>query len=190
MMTARGSDPTWTIFTGPMFGSKTTQLIAAVERFKYQNKTVMVFKPRMDNRYEQDSIVTHMGSQLKAASVNSGEEILQMVRDSEKCDAVAIDEAFMIDGAADACLELFGSGVSIVIASIQLSASGLPFDEIKDMMPYATRIEVCPAVCPETGRDAYYTARKRSDLDEIAVGGSDLYAPTCWEVHPHMNKGS
>ncbi|NBZ97065.1 MAG: hypothetical protein EBR40_11720, partial [Proteobacteria bacterium] len=87
---------------------------------------------------------------------------------------------------AEACLSLFRRGKTIVVSSIQLSASGLPFDEVKDMMPYATRIEVCSAVCPITGRDAYYTERKRSDLGEIAVGGKEMYSPVCWEYAKFM----
>ena len=94
----------------------------------------------------------------------------------------------MIEGVASALLEVFRSGVTVVVASIQLSASGNVFEEIRDMMPWATKIEVCPAVCPVTGRDAYYTHRKLEGLDEIAVGGSDLYEPRCWEHHSFMNR--
>ena len=130
-------EPEFIIYTGPMFGAKTSRLLTSIDRYKYQSRGVA---------------------------------------------------AFMIDGSASAALMLFRSGKTIVVSSIQLSASGLPFDEVKEMMPYATKIEICPAVCPVTGRDAYYTERKRKDLGEIAVGGSDLYEPRCWEHHQFMNK--
>ena len=103
-------------------------------------------------------------------------------------DVVAVDEAFMIDGCADALLYLFRTGISIVVSSLQLSASGNAFFEVKEMMPWATKIEVCPAVCPKTGRDAFYTHRKMEGLDEITVGGSDLYEPRSWEHHNFMNQ--
>jgi thymidine kinase len=106
----------------------------------------------------------------------------------EQCDVVAVDEAFMVDGSASALVALFRQGKTIIVSSIQLSASGLPFEEVRDIMPYATKIEVCPAVCPITGRDAYYTERKMKDLSEIAVGGSDMYYPVCWEHHHYINK--
>ena len=54
-------------------------------------------------------------------------------------------------------------------------------------MPWATKIEICPAVCPVTGRDAYYTFRKVEGLEEIAVGGAELYEPRCWEMHEYIN---
>ena len=104
------------------------------------------------------------------------------------CDVVAIDEAFMIDGCAEAALILFKQGITVIVSSLQLSASGNVFEEVRDMMPWATRIEICPAVCPITGRDAYYTHRKIDSIDEITVGGADIYEPRCWEFHSFMNR--
>ena len=46
--------PEFIIFTGPMFGSKTTRLLAAVDRFRYQNRNVIAFKPKLDERYSGD----------------------------------------------------------------------------------------------------------------------------------------
>ena len=182
-------DPTWTMFVGPMFGSKTTRLVAAIDRYRYQNKNIVVFKPKMDTRYEVAKITTHAGASLDAVCVGDGEEILRYVTEiMGDCDVVAVDEAFMIDGCADALLALFRKGVSIVVSSLQLSASGNSFFEEKEMMPWATKIEVCPAVCPVTGRDAFYTHRKMEGLDEITVGGSDLYEPRSWEYHNFMNQ--
>lgn len=182
-------DPEFIIYTGPMFSGKTSRLLASIERYKYQNRSVLVFKPRMDTRYEDERIVTHGGLTATAACVGHGREIIAAVLADPECDVVAVDEAFMIDGSAEACLALFRRGKTVVVSSIQLSASGLPFDEVRDMMPYATRIEVCPAVCPVTGRDAYYTERKRSDLGEIAVGGKEMYSPVCWE-HAKFMRGA
>lgn len=181
-------DPEFILFCGPMFSSKTSRLLAAVDRCKYQNLSVAVFKPRMDDRYSQSTITTHTGMSIPATCIGSGGEILQAVSEIGVCDVVAVDEAFMIDGSASALLALYRQGKSIIVSSIQLSASGLPFEEVRDMMPYATKVEVCPAVCPITGRDAYYTERKVQGLGEIAVGGSDMYYPVCWQHHHYMNK--
>ena len=181
-------DPEFIIYTGPMFGSKTSRLLSAIDCCKYQNLVVAVFKPKMDDRYSNGLITTHVGMSIPAQCISRGDEILQYAVAMEQCDVIAVDEAFMIDGSAAALLALFRQGKTILISSIQLSASGLPFEEIRDMMPYATKIEVCPAVCPITGRDAYYTERKMKDLGEIAVGGSDMYYPVCWEHHHYINK--
>ena len=94
----------------------------------------------------------------------------------------------MIDGCAESLIQLFRLGKTIVVSSLQLSASGNVFTEIRDMMPWATKIEICPAVCTVTGLDAYYTHKKVNDLAEITVGGSELYEPRCWMHHSFMNQ--
>jgi thymidine kinase len=183
-------DPEFIMFVGPMFGSKTTRLLGSVDRYTRQNQTVMAFKPKMDDRYSDVEICTHSGGKLSAIGVQTGKEILENVHRSPKnVDVVAVDEAFMIDDCAVAILSLFRMGKTIVISSLQLSASGLVFEEVRDMMPWATKIDICPAVCPISGRDAYYTHRKLEGLDEIVVGGADLYEPRCWEFHGFMNQG-
>tara|TARA_Y100000593_G_C4280864_1_gene322695 strand:- start:995 stop:1576 length:582 start_codon:yes stop_codon:yes gene_type:complete len=179
--------PEFIIFTGPMFGSKTTRLIATIDRFRYQNRNILAFKPRMDERYSKSEICTHNGARVEAFVVNSGDDIIRIVSDTESVDVVAVDEAFMIDGVAEALLSLFRSGKTIAVSSLQLSATGNVFEEIRDMMPWATKIEVCPAVCTVTGLDAYYTHRKFENMKEITVGGSDLYEPRCWFHHGFMN---
>jgi thymidine kinase len=186
----RQTDPQLIIFTGPMFGSKTTKMLAAIDRYRYQNQRIAAFKPIMDDRYSSLEIKTHSGGCIPAVGVNTGEDILQHVYEKQlgEVDVVAVDEAFMIEGSAEALLDLFRRGKTIVVSSLQLSASGNVFEEIRDIMPWATKIEVCPAVCPITGRDAYYTHRKLDGLEEIAVGGADMYEPRCWEHHSYVNQ--
>jgi thymidine kinase len=143
----------------------------------------------MDDRYSAVEISTHSGGRFPAVGVQSGQDILNYLQDVDDVfDVVAVDEAFMIDGVADVLLELFRQGKTIVVSSLQLSSSGNVFTEIRDMMPWATRIEVCPAVCTMSGKDAYYTHRKVDGLKEIAVGGEELYEPRCWEHHSYMNQ--
>jgi thymidine kinase len=105
---------------------------------------------------------------------------------SDPIDAVAIDEAFMIDGVSSAALQILRRGTSVMIASLDLSARCKPFDEIERLMPYATRIEKCSAVCPVCGDDAYYTAKLSESQAEIEVGGRNLYEPRCFRHHPIM----
>jgi len=180
-------DPEFIIFTGPMFGSKTTRMLAIVDRYQRQNRVVAAFKPQMDNRYSQSKITTHTGGFIPAICVKNGNDVLQYINESSFIDVIAIDEAFMIEGISSALIEIFRSGKTIIVSSLQLSATGNVFEEIRDMMPYATKIEICPAVCPVTGRDAYYTHKKVKSLNEIAIGGSELYEPRCWEHHTYMN---
>lgn len=178
-------DPQFIVFTGPMFGSKTTKMLSALERCLYQNRGVIAFKPKMDDRYAAGEICTHAGLRFPAVNVSSGEEIIEK---SIGYDVVAVDEAFMIDGCSSALIRLFKGGKTIVVSSIQISASGKVFDEVKEILPWATKIEICPAVCVKTGRNAYYTVRKVDSLSEIEVGGGDMYEPRAWSETAFVNE--
>ena len=181
--------PEFIIFTGPMFGSKTTRLMAVVDRFKYQNRKVLAFKPMMDDRYNQADIVTHNGGKIAASTVQDAEEIFMHLAESDdNYDVVAVDEAFMISGIADVLIWLYQRGITVVVSSLDMSATCKPFEELQKILPWATQIEKCPAVCPVCSRDAYYTYKKNDDGVEIAVGGAELYEPRCFDHHPIMNK--
>ena len=177
-------DPEFIVYTGPMFGSKTTRMLSVLERCSYQNRKVIAFKPRMDDRYAAGEICTHAGLKFPAVNVSTGKEILAK---SSGYDVIGVDEAFMIDNCSEVLISLYKQGKTVVVSSIQMSASGNVFDEIKEILPWATRIEVCPAVCVKTGKNAYYTVRKIENLSEIEVGGSDIYEPRAWTVTPFMN---
>jgi thymidine kinase len=169
-------DPQFVIFTGPMFGGKTTKMLASLERAKYRKKKIILFKPTDDIRFATNKVKTHTGASWSAVSISDGKEIIELVGDS---DIIAVDEAFMIPGCADALIQLFRQNKSIYVSSIQLSSNAEPFEEMIKMFPWATKIEVCPAVCPITGRDAYYTIAK-TEVDHIQVGGSETYEPRCF----------
>lgn len=167
------TNPEFIVFTGPMFGGKTTKMIGSLERAKYRKKKIILFKPEIDGRYSQNKVKTHTGASWNAIVVSNGEEIITQANGA---DIVAVDEAFMIPGCAEALIELFRRGKSIYVSSIQLSANGEPFEEMSKIFPWATKIEVCPAVCPISGQDAYYTIAK-TEVNLIQVGGSEIYEP-------------
>ena len=174
--------PNFKIFTGPMFGGKTTRLLGAIERDVLRKYSVKSFKPKIDDRYSSTKITTHIGASLEAIPVLTGADILQHVYPMQKeINSVAIDEFFMVSGAADAAIHLFRSGINIYISTLQLNSVPAAYAEVSKILPWATEIVVCPAVCTICGEDAYYTHKKGGDLNAaIEIGGSDLYEPRCF----------
>jgi thymidine kinase len=168
------------MFIGPMFGSKTTRLIAALERYKYQGKVISAFKPMIDDRYSAGEIVTHNGGRIKARCVTSGADIDKHLQESP-AEVVAIDEAFMIKDISDVAINLYKSGVSVLISSLDLSSKAKPFKEVSKILPWATSVVKCPSVCSKCGRDAFFTLRKFNDDRELLIGGSEMYEPRCFK---------
>lgn len=186
------SNPTFTVYCGPMFSSKSTKLLSTLERYKYQKKKVAVFKPTIDDRYSAGEVVTHSGWSVPAHTVKTGADILDiLVGMNEQPDVVAVDEAFMINDVSEVLIWLYQNGLDIIVSSLDLSSGGKSFAEIEKILPWATHIEKCAAVCTVCARDAFYTYKKHvDDIDrgEIHVGGSELYEPRCAQHHPSILK--
>lgn len=178
-------NPEFIIYTGPMFSSKTSRLLSTLERYKYQHKKIVVFKPKIDDRYSTSEVVTHSGWKTPAVCVKTGADILEHLSNlDESPQVIAVDEAFMIPGVAESLIWLFKTSFTVVVSSLEMSAAGKPFSEIEKMMIWATTVEKCTAVCTVCGKDAHYTHKKQTGGDEIQVGGSELYEPRCFKCFP------
>lgn len=181
------SNPEFLIFCGPMFSSKTSSLLALLEKYKYQHKKIVVFKPKIDDRYSVSEVVTHSGWKVPAICVKTGAEILEYLTNMEVSpQIVAVDEAFMIPGSSDTLIWLYTFGFTVVVSSLEMSSAGKPFIEIEKMLPWATHIQKCTAVCTVCGRDARFTHKKQVGGEEIEVGGAELYEPRCAQHFPEL----
>ena len=176
--------PQLKIYTGPMHGGKTTRLLSALERYVYQNKKVKLFKPSIDDRFSIEDVVTHSGRSWKAFRVSTAKEIIV---NSVDADIVAVDEMFMIPNSADALLYLYSKGKTILVSTLQLSYEPKPFEEVQKLMPWATSIDICPAVCAKCDKDAFYTRRLAGGDDKIQVGGAESYEPLCFDHYTELN---
>lgn len=176
-----------------MFSGKSSRLLLELERLKYQHKRVSVFKPVLDDRYSPNEVVTHGGWSAPATVVRTGADILGALEElAEEPHVVAVDEAFMIPNVAEVLTWLFCNGVSIIVSTLDMGAHGRPFPEVEKLLPWATKVEKCPAVCTVCGSDAHYTHKKQGDGEDeriIDVGGAELYEPRCFSHAPAINKG-
>lgn len=176
-------NPAFVIYTGPMFGSKTTRLLADVDRLLHKKMNVLAFKPNVDQRYSEEKIVSHSGGSIPAICIEDADQIFDYLEDTEKdIDVIAVDEAFMIPHIDEALIDLYLSGYSIIVSSIQLDTGEKPFESIRNIMPFATKIEVCPAVCTKCNEDAYFTFPLfdiENATQEEKIGGKEMYEPRC-----------
>ena len=182
--------PSMTVYCGPMFSGKTTRLLSDLDRLKLQHRDFVAFKPAIDVRYGMGEIVSHSGWRVKACTVKTGVDMLSVLEASDRLpQVVAVDEAFMINGVADSLVWLYTRGITVVVSSLDMSYMCKPFHEVERLLPWATRVEKCVAVCTECGQDARYTHKKAvTDDEEIQVGGAELYEPRCFFHHVAANK--
>tara|TARA_Y100000310_G_C20674421_1_gene812119 strand:+ start:1760 stop:2332 length:573 start_codon:yes stop_codon:yes gene_type:complete len=180
-----------TVYTGPMFSSKTSKLLMRLEKYKFQNKNILVFKPKIDTRYSTNNITTHSGWSIEAINISNGEQILKHVLDQnnkmQKFDVIAVDELFMIPGVAETLIQLFCQNFNIVVSTLDISSKLTVFDELEKILPWATTIDKCTAACTICGEDAQYTFKKQTKSKNeklIEIGGVEKYEPRCFKHHP------
>src|SRR5436190_14308099 len=88
------------VVCGSMFSGKTEELIRRVKRAHFARQRVLLFKPRIDNRYDDVKVVTHEGLKAEATAVTNSAElasIVARVAQAESAHVVGIDEAQFFD---------------------------------------------------------------------------------------------
>src|SRR5438034_8116855 len=79
------------VICGSMFSGKSEELIRRLRRAQIAKQRVQIFKPRLDNRFSEDHIVSHSDMKMKSELVTTAAEIRVLLK--EETQVVGIDEA-------------------------------------------------------------------------------------------------
>src|SRR5215216_1224251 len=71
------------VVCGSMFSGKTEELLRRVKRARIARRRVVLFKPRIDNRYDDVKVVSHEGIKADATAVSSSTELEAIVAQGE-----------------------------------------------------------------------------------------------------------
>jgi thymidine kinase len=166
------------VIAGSMFSGKTEELIRRLTRAKIAKQKVVVFKPRIDNRYSDHHIVSHDVSKLPCIVINSAEEIPPNVGDAT---VIGVDEAQFFDEKLIAVTnQLAEQGKRVILAGCEMYSSGEPFGPMGALMCIAEEVDKLRAVCVVCGEEAYISYRKeRPQNGNILIGNSDIYEARC-----------
>lgn len=174
---------------GSMYSGKTESMIRKVRRAEYANKKVQVFKPKKDNRYEdEEKIISHSNDQVYAIAVADAYSLMLCVE--KDTDVIAIDEAqFFDDFLIDAILALKRNrGVDIVISGLDMWSTGEPVILMAKLAAIANTVDKHQAVCIDTGMDAYVSYCLVDKKDNVLVGGSESYIALSEEAFLRRNE--
>jgi thymidine kinase len=165
------------VIAGCMFSGKTEELIRRIRRAQIARQNVAIFKPKIDNRYSSDHIVSHSEARLLSTVVERSSEILEMAKDAQ---VVGIDEAQFFDGGiVDVAEQLANQGKRVVIAGLDQDYRGKPFEPIPQLLAVAEYITKTLAICVVCGNPADRTQRTTSSSERVLVGAKDSYEARC-----------
>ena len=84
------------VITGSMYAGKTEELLRRIKRIEYAKKRVIVFKPKIDDRYSSCEVVSHNNGRTKSVNVTKSSDILDYLVEPYPY-AIAIDEVQFLD---------------------------------------------------------------------------------------------
>lgn len=181
------------VICGCMFAGKTEELIRRINVLSYARKNILVFKPKIDDRYSTTEIASHAGSKVPCIVISEAKEILNHV--NYDTDVVAIDEVqFFDEDVVDICEYLADSGLRVMVAGLDKDFRGEPFGVLPDLLTRAEFVTKLTAVCAKCGAPATRTQRiingKPASFNDpiVLVGAKEAYEPRCRHCHEIVKK--
>jgi len=176
------------VISGNMYAGKTEELLRRIRRIEYAKKTILVFKPKLDNRYSENEVVSHNKERVKSINITSPSDILKYVDPLPY--AIAIDEVqFLNREVIDICDELADKGVRVILAGLDRDFRGEPFGIMPELLAKAEYVTKLKAICQVCGAPATRTQRiingkpaKYSD-PIVLVGAKEQYEARCRHCH-------
>lgn len=169
------------VVAGCMFSGKTEELIRRLRRAQIARQKVIIFKPRIDNRYSSNQIVSHNTQSLESIVIDKAEEILLHSKDAQ---VIGIDEVQFFDMSVVAvCNRLADEGKRVIVAGLDQDYRGLPFEPVPQLLAIAEYITKTLAICMVCGNPADRTQRKIASADRVVVGAADSYEARCRKCH-------
>lgn len=169
------------VITGCMFSGKTEELIRRLRRAQIAKQKVKIFKPEIDVRYSENSIVSHNEQSLPSEIINDINEVLDLY---ENAQVVGIDEAQFFSGdIINVCNTLANRGIRVIVAGLDQDYRGIPFEPVPQLLAIAEYITKSLAVCVVCGNPADKTQRKTKSAERVIVGAADIYEARCRKCH-------
>lgn len=185
-MTKKTSNGSLTVYCGPMYAGKTTALIAELEAGIEDQKSILVIKPAIDNRYGEEDIVSHDGTSLQKTTGHKVRRlgVLEYLenQDLENVDLLLIDEAQFFGVLCTTYIsEYLKAGIDVVAVGLDLDSEGKPFGSMPHLLSLANNVYKLAGICSVCGDEATRTFRKLTvnSTEQVLIGGSETYDPRC-----------
>jgi thymidine kinase len=172
----RGRRQGWIeVVCGSMFSGKTEELIRRMRRAEFAKMKVEIFKPRIDNRYHEENVVSHNQTTIRSTVVDHSSQLLLLTGDVE---VIGIDEAqFFDDGLPEVCNQLANQGIRVIIAGLDMDYMGRPFGPMPHLLAIAEFVTKVHAICVQTGNLANYSYRHVPGDSVVQLGEKESYVP-------------
>ena len=175
------------VICGPMFSGKSEEMIRRLRRAEIAGQRVVIFKPRIDDRYDATDVVSHAGVRMRALAVGS---VAELVERAPGFEVVGIDEVqFFEPTIVRAALALADRGSRVIAAGLDQDFRRLPFGPMPELLTHAEFVDKLQAVCHRCGGPATTTQRLVDGRpapysgETVVVGAAEQYEARCRDCH-------
>ena len=171
------------VYTGPMKCGKTQKILDEAKRQQIAGKNVKIFKPTIDDRFSEQSVISRNGYKQDAININSIDEIKKY-----DADVYVIDEFQFLNGDLNELYNLTQKGKKFFIAGLNLTSERKTFGEMGDLLCMADNVQMLTAVCENCrSEEAIFTYFKGKQKNgDILVGDEGLYIPVCRKCYEKL----
>lgn len=173
-----------TVVCGSMFAGKSEELIRRARRALYAKKRIQVFKPAIDDRYDAQMVVAHMGARHDATPVRGVADLAAKI--DPRADLVLVEEAQFFDPSLVALVvQLADSGKDVVVAGLDQDFRREPFGPMPQLLAAADEVIKLRAICVRCGGVASHTQRlvdgrpARWGDEIVLIGAQESYEARC-----------
>lgn len=174
---------------GSMFSGKSEELLRRIKRGVIAKQKVLLFKPSIDNRYDENRVSTHNGNSYDSISIEKSSDILNFVKDT-KYDIIGIDEIQFFDNDIVKIInKLADNGIRVIVAGLDMDFKAEPFHPMPEIMAISEMVTKLHAVCNKCGKEASRSQRlingKPAKYDDpvVVIGASESYEARCRHCH-------
>jgi len=173
------------LIIGPMYASKTTELIKISNRYKSIQKNILAINHKINNRYGTCNIISHDSKELDNCKILT--KLCQLKEDDlideyNKADIIIIEELQFFEDAYEFITKATDIDHKIIIAAgLDGDSNREPFGDVLRLIPYAEKVTKLSAFCKicQDGTLGYYTKRLVDNTDKVLVGTTNEFIAVC-----------
>ena len=177
------------LIVGPMFAGKTHELQRLIQQEKTLNSNYIIIKPGIDNRYEQNMVVSHNMNKEPCLVLNKMDEIYILIKD-KNIKRIFIDEGQFFSDLKDVVIDLVEKyKMHIVVSGLDGDFHRNKFGQMLDLIPYCDSITKLSALCLNCndGTPAIFSHRINKSDDQVLIGEKNSYISVCRKHYNELN---
>lgn len=189
----RGARGRIELIIGPMFASKTTEMITRVRRAALADQAAIIIKHCGDRRYKDGAIVathadiqqestkgTEAAAPVRVVTANALSHVLIGVSEM----IVGIDEGQFYPDLVACCERWATEGRRVIVAALDGDFARRPFGQVCDLVPLCESVEKRRGVCMVCrGSDSAFTLRIGRSTALVEIGAQESYRTVCRQCY-------